>query len=100
VKSELNLKANGRQQMVLLGGVLLAAAIGYASWFAWRAHRNLVTLDVRNMEVRQVVKKISWQTWEDIFVHKDVQGNVTLKACLVSIPVSTCRDNRKISSSR
>ena len=79
MKSELNSKANGRPQVVLLGGVLLAAAIGYASWFAWRAHRNLVTLDVRNMEVRQVVKKISWQTWEEIFVHKDVRGKVTLK---------------------
>ena len=80
MKSELKSKADGtRQRVVLLGSVLLAAAIGYASWFAWRAHGNLVTLDVRNMEVRQVVKKISWQTREDIFVHKDVQGNVTLK---------------------
>jgi hypothetical protein len=80
VKSELKSNANGtRRQVLVLCGVLLAAAIGYTSWFAWRAHRNLVTLDVRNMEVRQVVKKISWQTWEDIFVHKDVQGNVTLR---------------------
>ena len=80
MKNELKSRADGaRGQLLLFSGVLLATAIGCAAWFAWRAHRNLVTLDVRDMEVRQVVKKISWQTWEDIFVHKDVQGKVTLK---------------------
>src|SRR6185369_2914327 len=59
--------------------VLTGAAMVYFSWAAVHAHRNLVTLDVRDMEVRAVVKKIQWQTWEDIFVAKEVQGKVTLK---------------------
>jgi len=54
------------------------AALGYGIWAAVRAHSNLVTLNVRNMEIRQVVKKIEWQTWERIFVDKNVQGKVTL----------------------
>jgi len=58
---------------------LLAAAVGiYALWTAIQVHRNLVTLNVRNMEVRKVVKKIEWQTWETILVHTNVQGTVTL----------------------
>src|SRR5205085_12165951 len=71
--------SGARGQVMLLCGFLLVGGFGYGSWFAWRAHRNLVTLDVRDMEVREVVQKISWQTREDIFVHKDVQGKVTLK---------------------
>lgn len=63
----------------MLGTVLLLGAAAYVGWLAWRAHRNLVTLDVRDMEVRQVVKKIERQTWEDIHVHKEVAGKVTLK---------------------
>lgn len=63
----------------MLGGTLLVALVGYGAFLAWRAHRDLVTLDVRNMDVRDVVKKIEWQTWEDIYVHQDVQGQVTLK---------------------
>jgi hypothetical protein len=57
----------------LLGAVLLA-------WFAhraWLAHQNLVTLDVRDADVRDVLRKCEWQTWETIVVHKDVKGKVT-----------------------
>jgi hypothetical protein len=53
--------------------------LGYGAHFAWRAHRNLVTIDVRDMDVRKVVGKMEWQTWEDIHVHKEVQGKITLK---------------------
>src|SRR5262245_2639728 len=60
---------------------LLFCGIGAIAftYLAVRAHRNLVTLDVRDMEVREVIGKIEWQTWEDIFVQKDVSGKVTLK---------------------
>jgi hypothetical protein len=60
--------------------VLLALAVG-GLWFTYaaiRAHRKLVTLDVRRMAVRDVVDKIEWQTWEDIYVDKEVTGTVTL----------------------
>src|SRR5438132_2603909 len=58
----------------------LAGCIGlfYAGRAALRAHQDLVTLNVRNMQVRRVVKKIEWQTWETILLNKEVQGKVTL----------------------
>ncbi|HMJ90983.1 MAG TPA: hypothetical protein VK530_14265 [Candidatus Acidoferrum sp.] len=63
--------------IAVLGCVVVAAGLWFGS-AAVRANRNLVTLDVRDMEVRRVVGKMSWQTWEDIFVHREVQGKVTL----------------------
>lgn len=59
---------------VVLGG----AALVWAGYCAYRAQANLVTLNVRNTDVRQVVPKLEWQTWERILIHKDVSGNVTL----------------------
>ena len=53
-------------------------AVLWAGYRAYRAHANLVTLTVRNMEVRRVVSKLEWQTWERIVVNKNVGGNVTL----------------------
>ncbi len=67
-----------RNKILAAGGLAVVMALLYVGWVAYRAHSNLVTLNVRNMDVRQVVKKIEWQTWENIFVHKDVQGQVTL----------------------
>ena len=65
--------------MVYAGSALALGVALYFGWAGWRAHRGLVTLDVRDLDVRLVVKKIAWQTWDDVFVHKDVQGKVTLK---------------------
>lgn len=56
----------------------LAAVLFWGGYRAYRAHANLVTLSVRNMEVRRVVSKLEWQTWEKILVSKNVVGNVTL----------------------
>jgi hypothetical protein len=59
-----------------------AAVAAVALFFGWRtvarARQNLVTLNVRNMDVRKVVGKVEWQTWERILVAQDVQGKVTL----------------------
>jgi hypothetical protein len=63
-----------------LGAVLL-----WGSWLAWRARSNLVTLNVRNMDVRKVVSKIQWQTWERIIVNNDVSGKVTLNVTKVPL---------------
>jgi hypothetical protein len=60
---------------------LLAIVVGVLLWGgyrAYRAHANIVTLNVRNMEVRRVVSKLEWQTWKRIVVGKNVGGNVTL----------------------
>src|SRR5262245_9075277 len=58
--------------------LLVAAGAVWFGYAAWRAQHNLVTLNVRNAPVREGVRKIEWQTWETILVHKDVDGRVTL----------------------
>ncbi len=50
----------------------------WVAYRAYRAHENLVTLDVRNMDVHKVVSKLEWQTWERIVLNKNVGGLVTL----------------------
>src|SRR5438874_1125674 len=61
-----------------LMGSFAAGAVLWGGYRVYRAHANLVTLNVQNMEVRQVVSKIEWQTWERILVNKEVVGKVTL----------------------
>jgi hypothetical protein len=61
---------------VIWGSVLLLM-----SWVGYRiylAHADLVTLHVHDMDVRKVIPKIEWQTWEHIVLNKDVNGKVTL----------------------
>jgi len=67
------------KRRILFWGIVLGVALmSWGGYLAWRAHNNLVTLDVHYMDVRQVASKIEWQTWERILVHKEVQGKVTL----------------------
>src|SRR5690349_11010506 len=63
---------------IFLTSLILAAAL-WGAYRAYRAHANLVSLSVRNMEIRRVVSKLEWQTWERIIVSKDVGGKVTLQ---------------------
>ncbi|EEF62523.1 hypothetical protein [Pedosphaera parvula] len=56
----------------------LAVILLYGTYLAVRAHSNLVTLNVHNADVREVVRKIEWQTWESIFVNQGVEGKITL----------------------
>ena len=56
----------------------LGVVVLWGAYLAYRAHTNLVTLSVRDMEVRRVVSKLRWQTWERIEVNKNVGGKVTL----------------------
>jgi hypothetical protein len=67
-----------KSKLLAITGALFAAVLSCFIWVALRAHSNLVTLNVRDMDVRQVVSKIEWQTWERIFVDTNVQGKVTL----------------------
>ena len=57
---------------------LVTAALLWGGYRAYRAHANLVTLNVRNMELRRVVSKLEWQTWKRIVVNRSVDGKVTL----------------------
>jgi hypothetical protein len=63
---------------IALSGLLAALAGSAVARFVYNAAGNRVSLDVEGMPVREVVKKIHRQTWEDIRVHKDVDGLVTL----------------------
>ena len=58
--------------------VFLILGTGWGAYAAYRAHSNLVTLDVRDADVRKVVRSIEWQTWEKIIVGNVVNGKVTL----------------------
>ena len=64
--------------MFIWVGVLVAIALAWGGRKAYLASKNLVTLDVYEEDVRSVVRKIQWQTWETIVVNNDVKGKVTL----------------------
>jgi len=51
-------------------------------WFgrtAWRAHRQLVTLDVRNAPLAEVLRKVERQTWKKIRAEKKLDARITLR---------------------
>src|SRR5688572_8888560 len=58
--------------------LLLSVLLVWGGYRGYRAHANLVTLNVRNMDVHRVLSKLEWQTWERIVANKGVSGNVTL----------------------
>jgi hypothetical protein len=57
---------------------LIALAVVWAGNVLWCAHRNLVTLHVRNAPLAEVLRKIERQTWEHISVDPKLNGLVTL----------------------
>lgn len=58
--------------------VLLALAGTWAGHVLWCAHRNLVTLHVRNAPLAEVIRKIERQTWEHISVDPKLNSLITL----------------------
>jgi len=67
-----------KKLILWVAGIVLMLGAGWGACAAYRAQSKLVTLDVRNADVRTVVRSIEWQTWEKIIVHHDVSGRVTL----------------------
>ena len=59
--------------------VAVGLVLAYGGRLAWRAHKNIVSLNVHNMPVREVVSKLRWQTWESITVHHDIDARITLE---------------------
>ncbi|MFM1769891.1 MAG: hypothetical protein RJA22_2420 [Verrucomicrobiota bacterium] len=57
---------------------LILGGLAWFGWLAYRASRNLVTLNVRNAPLRDVVRSLERQTWELIITQKDLDGRVTL----------------------
>ncbi len=68
------------RKTIWIVALIAGAGATYGGWLAYLAWRDLVTLDVRNMDVREVVREMERQTWESISVDKEIQGKVTLKA--------------------
>ncbi len=67
------------RKIIWYGTALLVLTAIYFGRAAYNAHLNLVTLDVRDLDVRDVVKKMEHQTWEVIYVDKSVEGKVTMQ---------------------
>lgn len=63
---------------LLLFAALAVLATGWFGHRAWRAGRDLVTLDVRDQPVAKVVRQMERQTWETIVLADGVEGVVTL----------------------
>jgi hypothetical protein len=74
------------RRTIWVAAAMAGVAAIYGGWCAYLAWRDLVTLDVRNMDVRAVVKKIERQTWETILVEKSVEGKVTLNVRRAPLP--------------
>ena len=58
--------------------VMLVAAGGWwAGRVGWRVHKQLITLDVRNMPLAEVLSRIEWQTWKKIRAEKTLNARIT-----------------------
>lgn len=74
-----------KKRIYIWSSVLAVLALFWLGGKALQASRNLVTLDVSDADVRDVLRKIQWQTWETIVVHKNVKGKVTLN--VIKVPL-------------
>ncbi|MCI0536698.1 MAG: hypothetical protein L0Z50_15885 [Verrucomicrobiales bacterium] len=60
-------------------GFVFVAAGSWFAYAAWRAHKNIVTLHVRNVPLAEAVRKIERQTRERICVDRRLDTTVTLE---------------------
>src|SRR5690349_4380133 len=58
--------------------LIVAAGVIWGGNRVYRATSKIVTLNVRNEDVREVVRKIEAQTWQSIPVNREVSGKVAL----------------------
>jgi hypothetical protein len=68
-----------KTKYLLLGiGALLAAGAIWGGHTAWQVRHQLVTLDVRNMPLGEVLHKVEGQTWKKIRAEKNLDARITL----------------------
>lgn len=65
--------------MITTIGILLAAGGVWFGHAAWRAHHQLVTLDVREAPLADVLRKIESQTWTKVRAEKSLDARITLR---------------------
>ncbi|MBI4663102.1 MAG: hypothetical protein HY735_30205 [Verrucomicrobia bacterium] len=76
-----------KTKSLLLGIVTLLAAGGWwVGQAVWRAHRQLVSLDVRNAPLAEVLRKIERQTWKKIRAEKALDARITLHVADKPLP--------------
>src|SRR6266700_3368002 len=73
----------GRAKIVVAA---LAVVVIWGGYRAYRAHSKVVTLQVQDAVVRDVVRQIERQTWETIPVHREVAGKITLDVVDAPLP--------------
>src|SRR5205823_12331634 len=68
-----------KTKYLLLGiGALVVVAMAWSGRVAWRIRHQLVTLDVRNMPLAEVLRKVDRQTWKKIRAEKTLDTRITL----------------------
>jgi hypothetical protein len=68
-----------KTKYLLLGiGALLAAGSIWGGRVAWQIRHQLVSLDVRNMPLADVLRKVERQTWKKIRAEQDLDARITL----------------------
>jgi len=68
-----------KTKYLLLGiGALLAAGTFWGGHVAWQIRHQLVSLDVRNMPLAEVLRKVERQTWKKIRAEQNLDTRITL----------------------
>jgi len=68
-----------KTKYLLLGvGAVLAAAACWSGRVAWQISHQLVSLDVRNMPLNEVLRKVERQTWKKIRAEQNLDTRITL----------------------
>src|SRR5438874_5806736 len=62
----------------LMAAAIIAAGGAWGGRLAWRAHRQIVSLHVRNMPLAEVLRKIESQTWKRIDAENGFDARISL----------------------
>lgn len=76
-----------KKSVLQISGFVLAVLLGWVGYLAWCASRNLVTLNVSDADVREVIRKIERQTRETLLMDENIQGKVTFR--VKRVPLET-----------
>lgn len=76
-----------KKSILQLTAVIALVLAAWGGYLIWCSSRNLVTLNVRNVDVREVIPKLERQTWETILMDENVQGKVTFNVRRVPLEV-------------